>query len=288
MTTEFRLQVFLSSSLEEFKTVRKTLARRISQKALLICTPLEDTGADTDDVTSASLRGVRDSDIYIGILGKRHSRTTVAEFREAVKLRRRCLVYVKKIDVRDASLGDFIETEVKPAFKFHEFRSNRELYSRVLTDLDKLLLRLLREGLRTLQEAKEKFAEIEQGIRPPSQPTVGKSKALGIISQSRSAIQRGALLEATILLRLAVETGLHEALRKRGIVMKPERMSFGSLVGLAQKENVADREEAHQLQSISFLRNAAAHEGIVPDSRELFRATNSAEKMIWRWQSTIS
>jgi hypothetical protein len=89
---------------EEFKNERKELSIHISQVPFLDSVPLEERGADAISIEEASIEGVKGCDIYVGIFGSRYSELTIREFREAVKRRKICLNYVKKVAKIDPKL----------------------------------------------------------------------------------------------------------------------------------------------------------------------------------------
>lgn len=99
-----RLDVFLSSSQKEFEDIRKSLEKEISALPFLSCRLLEKRGAKPIDTTQASLQASRSCDIYIGLFGRVYSETTIKEYKEADKKFKPILVYVKKLEKRDAKL----------------------------------------------------------------------------------------------------------------------------------------------------------------------------------------
>jgi len=149
------LDVFLSSDQEEFEEELKKLSKIISDIPFLECIPLEERGADTTGVVEASIRAVRNCDIYVGIFGREYSEITIKEYTEAVKQRKQCLTYVKRVKDRDKRLTKFIEEELKNKFKFHLFRGKKDLYERIDKDLRRLVFEILREGLETRTRSKQ-------------------------------------------------------------------------------------------------------------------------------------
>src|SRR5437870_12922140 len=123
-----KLEVFLSSAQKEFEKERKHLGRKISKCQFLNCRPLELSGANPATTLEASLEGVRESHIYVGIFGEKYSMTTKKEYEEAVKLKMPCFIYVMKYVNRDAELDYVIQNIIKPKFKFHPFKNKSELY----------------------------------------------------------------------------------------------------------------------------------------------------------------
>src|SRR5712692_4148734 len=122
------LNVFLSSEQSEFQGDRMILAKRISRIPFLSCKPLEIRGASPIDAIQASVLGARNCDIYVGIFGRRYSIITVKEYNEAKTKFKPPFIYVKKVNTRDKKPNFFLNNRVKPNFKMHIFKSNRELH----------------------------------------------------------------------------------------------------------------------------------------------------------------
>jgi hypothetical protein len=74
------LEVFLSSDQKEFSKLRGHVSNEICSIPFLSCTPLEETGADPSSVLEASLKAVRESDVYLGVFGREYSETTIKEY----------------------------------------------------------------------------------------------------------------------------------------------------------------------------------------------------------------
>ncbi len=274
------LGVFLSSSQEEFARIRRRLSRRISTIPFLSCTPLEEAGADAEDVTTASLRGVREAAIYVGLLGKDYSPTTASEFREALKLRKPCLVYVLNTRIRDRRVRQFIQGEVRSNFKYHVFKEEGELVKRVDEDLRKLLFRFLRVGLETSGRTKRELAEIERAV-PSSEHflTAGTVDPTKIQHAAEDALERGSSMEAIIWARVGAEAALQQALSD-GAQGKRSYRSFGNLLQRARENGLITGNELESLQKVSRMRNVAAHEGSAPESSELRWALNITAELI--------
>ncbi len=73
------LEVFISSSQEEFSRKRKRLEEMINSMDYLTCQLLGNRGADTDDTRTRSVKAAKDCDFYVGIFGMRHSHITQEE-----------------------------------------------------------------------------------------------------------------------------------------------------------------------------------------------------------------
>src|SRR5574340_354860 len=96
---------------------------------------------------------------------------------------------------------------------------------------------------------------------------------------------RSALLEATILLRSSLEVGLREVLERRTLkAVPPRRQSFNQLVRLAEDEKILSTGDVNRLTRISRMRNAAAHEGLVPELTDVRRAIEIGEGFLENWR----
>lgn len=268
MPSRDKLDVFLSSAQEEFKNERKTLSTEISRMPFLNCTPLEERGADSVSAEEASIKGVRECDIYIGILGKQYSELTVKEYREAVKRRRLCLNYVKRIANRDSRLQDFIDEELEPQFKYHEFRSRKELYARVEANLSEQLSRLLRMGLDQLGVSKKQALATQTELKPVVTKALKQKeedKSLLIMDEATASFFRFDYMGATVKAAIAVELASRLALLRAQVPkIELRKASLGRILRLLRDYKILGTSDTSQLQELVYLRNAAMHEGRTP------------------------
>jgi hypothetical protein len=284
------LEIFLSSDQEEFRRQRRELSRRISSLPFLVCTPLETRGAAAENVIAASLRAVRDSDIYLGVFGAKYSDTTAREYREALRTRKPCYNYVKKVRRRDRELKNFVQSEIKGQFKYHEFSRNTELYSQVVKDLEEFLFRLLREGLETIQASKLKVTRIETQVRPltPVSRAVRKRRAMRspsakpnlLLSRAQYLYARNRLLEATVLLTAAVETALRWKLRFFPGVDARGLSTWGGLLNIAARTGVLKGPDLRRAGTLSHVRSRVAHEGRQPSKEQVSYYLTFAEQLL--------
>jgi len=135
-----KVDVFISSSINEFKKTRVVLADRIDKMPHLKAILLERRGADAETVTTASLKGVESSDIYLGIFGKKYSEITLKEYHNAVQLGKPCLTYVRKAKVRDPELAEFVKKELSARSKYYEFENDQMLVKQARKDLNTLVV----------------------------------------------------------------------------------------------------------------------------------------------------
>lgn len=268
MPSRNKLDVFLSSSEEEFKNERKTLSAKISHMPFLNCIPLEERGADSVSVEEASIKGARECDIYIGVFGSQYSELTVKEYREAVKHRKLCLNYVKSAPSRDSRLQDFIDGELRPQFKYHEFKSRRELYAQVEANLREQLGRLLRMGLDQLRNSKQQAFATQTGLKPMVTKAIKQKeqdKPLSIMNDATISFREADFMGATLKAAIAVELASRLALLRAQVPSRElRRAPLGKILKLLRDRKILKIRDIGQLQELVYLRNATIHEGKTP------------------------
>ena len=280
--TKKELDVFLSSDQKEFARLRNLLSKKTCSIPFLACTPLENRGADPTNVVESSLKAVRDSDIYVGVFGRKYSETTIREYKEAVNCRKPCLTYVKKVNKRETKLSEFVEDHLKNEFHYFEFRANKDLIAQVDIDLRRFIFETLRIGLEERAKKKEETRSIEE-------------KALSVISKgvpstplpkdplmaAESAFRKGNYLECLILTSVTIEKGLQKMFLARGL--PPDKTwSLGELIQLTRKAQLLSAEDLKSLRIISIYRNAAVHLGDTPSKEKTRWILETAEKILVR------
>jgi hypothetical protein len=256
------LDVFLSSDQEEFEKERNKLSSIISSIPFLACTPLENAGAAALDVVEASLRAVRHSHIYVGVFGREYSEITIKEYREAVRYRKPCLTYVKRVKQRDTRLQGFIDGELESQFKYCPFRGKKDLYEQLEKDLRSFIFETLQDGLEARKHKKKEVQRLfeEERRAVPTRPTTEEP-----LAGADSAFRQGNYLECLVRTTITLELALKNALRARNI--SAEGRSLGALLQLATKSEIIDRQDANKLQEISYIRNSAVHRGDIPSKQ---------------------
>jgi hypothetical protein len=136
-----KLDVFISSSINEFEKTRILLANRINKMSFLEAVLLERRGADTENVLTVSLKGVERCDIYVGIFGTKYSEITIKEYRTAVQVGKDRLIYVAKTAQREPKLAEFIKKELSDQSKYHQFENDPTLLKQVRKDLNSLVVK---------------------------------------------------------------------------------------------------------------------------------------------------
>ncbi len=162
------LKVFVSSRIkngelaEERNLARKTIEELKLEPIMWEFLP-PSTSLDAED---AYLDGVRLCEVYVGIIGVEGSPASLREFEEAVKLDKKCFMFVKKVPQRQPGEDEFLEHARKS--KCDEYSDPQEFSSQ----LEKMLLAFIAEQtlrrLETKGESRENVvhAYLEEYVRP--------------------------------------------------------------------------------------------------------------------------
>lgn len=276
--TKKKLEVFLSSDIKEFKRERRKLAKMINRMPFLQSTPLEARGADTEDVTQASLNAVREADIYAGIFGKEYSATTIKEYHEAVKKHKISLNYVKRVKRTDPRLEEFIKNELSTRFKYHNYRTAKELETQLKKDLNSQLSKTLARGLQSIQGSKDQAQSVERKARRLKTPALQFPPYISFLNKASLDFKNGDYLQSIIMSGMAVEIALRDSL-KNG---EPRKVSLGQLIVYSQKYGGVTSAEANQLREIAHMRNLAIHEGQIPSKPSAAWVLNFANSFVSR------
>lgn len=258
--TKKELDVFLSSDQKEFSGLRNKLSTKICSIPFLTCTPLEKRGADSTNVLDSSLKAVKNSGIYVGIFGKEYSEATIREYKEAVRLKKRCLTYVKELKVRDEKLAQFINDELKNEFKYYEFKTDKKLVKQLNDDLRALIFDTLMIGLE--QQAKNKAETLALMSKEQAAPSKGEKRDL--FSEAKISFEHGNYLECLVLNSAAAETTLRNVLEMNGVPINSTK-PLGEIIKIAEKLKLLSADDIHLLRRISVYRNEAVHLGKIPD-----------------------
>lgn len=113
----------------------------------------ESFGARPETPRKAFLEELRNSDIYVGIFGKKYSDATEAEYYEALKDKKDVLLYVKELlgQKRDADLEKLIK-EISGLHVYRIFKSLDDLRTGLKEDLVRLLSEKYKKSVRGLEE----------------------------------------------------------------------------------------------------------------------------------------
>lgn len=286
-TPKQELDVFISSDIGEFRNVRKNLSKTVNRIPFLKSIPLEQQGAAPEGVTEASLLGVRNCDIYVGAFGKEYSDTTVLEYKEAVKHRKLTLIYVKRAK-RDPRIDELIEKDISSRFKYHRFRTNKELYPRVKSDLESLVSRILHTGVEEMRQRKDQAQKIEEKAAVVlTSPRREEGLTQKIFREAQSDFFAGKFLQTVILSTMALEAGLRQTLHhltrsaNRPLEeIKDDRFGIGQLISRIREYGILSVSEINRLQLITVMRNRALHEGWTPSKEEAGMALRETKSIL--------
>lgn len=283
--TKKKLEVFLSSDIREFKRERKKLAKMINRMPFLQSTPLEARGADTEDVTQASINAVRDADIYAGIFGKEYSETTIKEYREAVKKHRLPLNYVKRVKGRDPRLEAFIKNELSARFKYHNYRTANELEKQLKKDLNSQLSKILERGLHSIQGSKNRARSVEREARRLDTRTWQFPPYVSFLNRASHSFKNEDYLQSVIMSSMAVEIALRDSMKNRE--PNGRKLPLGQLVAYSRQYGGITSAEANQLREIAHIRNSTLHAGQIPTRNSAAWVLDVASKLVTRLSQEI-
>lgn len=257
-----KLEVFISSKQDEFKKKRKEVAKLISNHLYLESTPLEMRGADAENPTDASVKAVKKSDIYIGIFGKKYSETTVKEYRESVKRKIPCLIYLKKTKQREQKLLDFLESDVKSNFKFYEFSSNKKLLQQIENDLNEFIFDLLQDGLEQYKNRKKKIIRDTKETFEKVENIIKKKETVTYLDNffTRSLTQQD-YLRVVLGTSASIEGLAKEALAKLGYMETELRKPLGWILHRLLAARLINESDIEKINQIQYIRNDAVHRG---------------------------
>lgn len=280
------LDVFLSSDQKEFEAERFRISQIICDIPFCACIPLENRGADARGVVESSLRAVRNCNIFIGIYGQEYSTTAIKEYVEAIKHRKPCLCYVKKVAVRDRRLKDFIESELKNRFKYYEFNIEQDLYIQVKRDVRKLIFETLKDGLEFRKKEKmkaidaqaEMIAELKTQWKRLWQERLEGEQRADPLSKAQKAFEEGKYVECIIYTTIILELFLKKKIETKTTV--GNSLDLGQLSNLAAKYEIIDKNKLRALSEIWHIRNAIAHGMQTPDKKTTLKVVNSAAALL--------
>jgi Domain of unknown function (DUF4062) len=266
------LEVFVSSNQKEFSRKRKRLEMMINSMYYLTCRLLENRGADADNPRTRSLRAVRDSDLYIGLFGKRYSQITQEECKTALDNNKRCLIYVMdmKAELRDHRVSEFIEMELKHRISYHKFRSCKPLIEQIERDLKAQMISILRTGLGVMTQIKEdvknKEREFSAKIYSSSSPS-NKNNVSSLLEIAKLDYNNGNYLAALTNISVYIEL----LLRRNLTESKKEdysKVPFHVLLRESLTSNLSPN-MVTKLKVFWNIRNKAIHYGSVPSKNDI-------------------
>jgi len=162
--------VFISSVSEGYEGIRQAAREAITDAG---GQPLgfEDFGAKNKSSRNACLDGVRDCDVYVGILGARYGRITPSglsateeEFKEAVETGKRRLIFVEEVPKREEKQEAFVRRagDYQTGRFWKKFKSTEDLEEGLETALKEIFGGLMK----TLSERELKARLEKETIQP--------------------------------------------------------------------------------------------------------------------------
>jgi tetratricopeptide (TPR) repeat protein len=134
-----RLLAFISSRMAELAPERKIIKAELDKLHVDAWVFETDAGARPESVQQTYLKEVEAADLYIGVFWTGYGAYTIEEFDHAVKLKRSCLVYEKRVNIegRDPRLTEFLQKigKVEGLVTIQRFEKPEELGEYVKRDV---------------------------------------------------------------------------------------------------------------------------------------------------------
>ena len=278
-----KLDVFLSSSVAEFKSERKHLSKKISEISLLECKLLEDRGPQAQSVELTSLSEVSKCDILVGILGHCDSEITRAEIKEAYKKRKYCLIYLQS-GTKSEEMDRFIQEFITGKLVYDEFKRKRELYSKITGQLEEHIYKILTYGLEYFRNKQQESITKDEKAEVEAKRKIKEKdyKTKDVLREAKRSLGNGDYLSSVIMCGMSLELALKDWLIKTDRLPSQTvtNRSIGRLVRMIQDKEVMDRRYIHNMIEISMMRNRAVHEARMPSEQDAKTAINWAEELL--------
>ncbi len=238
---------------------------------------MEDKGADPLSVLEASLKAVRESDIYVGIFGRKYSEVTMVEYQEAVKLKKPIFAYVKRARNRDKRVEKFIIEVLKRDFKYFLFGSEtKELTQQLEVDLKNFIVYTLRMGI---QARAERAGEAVESISREEKNAVSYVASQDPLYGAQNLFDSKEYNESLFLTVAIVEASLKKDLIGKGNSVSSAD-NFGELVTLAQESKLYNDDVIKMLRTLSIQRNLIIHMGKMAEKDQMSRILETARLLI--------
>jgi HEPN domain-containing protein len=228
---------------------------------------------------------VKNCEIYIGIFGKEYSLLAQRECIAALDHRKRYLVYIMDLKTtdRDPRVTDFIESTLKIRLTYAKFQNCKKLEEQIQKDLNRLMLKLLREGYAVTTRRKREIKSGEQKLKDKvySSPSPSDNKETSsILDKARFSYESGqyfaALINTSAYVELLLRRVLTEANKK-----DYSKAPLHVLLSDAVRQNLLGKNAVTSLKDFWPVRNKAVHEGLMPsrsDTENLLEVANFLEK----------
>lgn len=276
------LNVFLSSSIGEFRSERERLHKKICNIPFLECR-LQENEPHAQNTVASSLNAVNACDILVGILGNCDSELTRDEIVRSIDAVKYTLIYLKKSNGRDKKLDMFIQDYVKAKVTYFEFNGKRDLYSKITEHLENHIHKLL---IRGLEHFKDEQQNITTRKKKTETETWGNNKKMNstakdILLQAKESFDRNDHLSAVIKCGIALEIALRDCLVKIDQIPRHDKKQpVGRLTRMLVNMELLDSLSEHDVHEISAMRNVAVHEGRVPDRRDVQTALELTARLL--------
>jgi HEPN domain-containing protein len=206
------------------------------------------------------------------------------EYKEAVKYRKPCLTYVKKVNKRETKLLEFVDNNLKNEFHYFEFRANKDLIAQVDIDLRRFIFETLRIGLEGRAKKKARARSIEEKALSAISKTLPSTPLpKDPLMAAEFALRKGNYLECLVMTTVTIENGLQNMLLARGISINA-RSSLGELIQLTKRAQLLSAEDLGSLRRISIYRNIAVHQGDTPSKEKTRWILETAQKILARFE----
>ena len=278
-----QLDVFLSSSVTEFRSERKYLSKKISKIPFLECRLLENKGPQTQNTTEYSLNEIEKCDILVGILGDCDSKITRAEIKKAYETGKYCLIY-KKSETSSEEIKKFIKEFVMLELVYHEFRKKNDLYTKIVAHLEDHIYKILTRGLECFKEDRQKILKSDREIIVETTRKIEEEEygADDVLREAERSLSTNNYLSSAIMSWMALELALKYSLVKIGQLPHHvvERRSTIELVNIAHDKKIIDQRDYRNILKIRMMRNQAIHNARMPSQQDTKTALSWAHKLL--------
>lgn len=238
---------------------------------------MEDRGADPYSVSEASIKALQESDIYVGVFGREYSDTTFLEYQEAIKNKKPCFAYIKRVRYRDDRLSAFLKNNLKPNFKYYEFGNNtNDLIRQLEVDLQNFIVSTLRLGI---QARAEKLGKTIDLISKEEKNALNYISAKDPLAEAQELFKQEKYLESLFMTVAIVQATLRYALKNHGVITNSSN-TLGEMITQTQNFELFDKDIVNILRNISIYRNQVVHLGTSPDKKQMQEFLESARLLI--------
>lgn len=268
-----KLDVFLSSSIGEFRNERRYLSKKISDMPYLECIPQEAKGSLSQGPAESSVEDAQKCDILVGILGDCYSKITMDEINSVIELGKYRVLYVKESETRDERVSEFISElsehhVVSESFK----RGSGDLYPKVLSNLQDHMYRILAMGLEDFEAKHKKVVQTSEKAETETKTKIKNEQYTlnKILQDAESSLINGNYLASVVECVTLIEYALKNWVIKTKLLPEHsiQKQSLGRLVRLIRDEAVIESTYIHNMTEIRMIRNEALHTARIPSQQD--------------------